>query len=258
MNFAPIVLDGFDGREEALGNIDRYIHEITPVMFYRSNDLVHSRRVLWHLEAALPDIKEVYGDSFDEGFARTLAYVHDDGEIITGDVQLHDKEHMSERGLELLKEEEKLAIPQMVEKYGKVANGYDYGELLVAAKEKNRLEAWFVSFFDKFDGGGEAWHEIWAGNSYFCLPAGGNDGQKEGYVRRLREFPEKYPDMKKFFNKFPEYLPEPFDFKSIAEKNLPHTKVSLLKNSGYSPYERWKKTIIKNEGFDRLINQIEF
>ncbi len=71
------------------------MHEITPVMFYRSNNLQHSRRVLWHLEKALPLIHTAYGSRFNTEYARTLALVHDDLEILTGDVQLHDKEKMS-------------------------------------------------------------------------------------------------------------------------------------------------------------------
>lgn len=258
MDFEPIILEGFDGRENALSGITRYIHHITPVMFYRTNDLIHSRRVLWHLEKAVPDIVSVYGDKFDVDFARTLALVHDDVEILTGDVQLYDKEHMSPEELEELAKKERNMIPQMVTMYNAVANGLDYERLLNAAKEKDCLEAQFVSFFDKFDGGGEAWHEIWAGNHYFVLPGGGNNDPSVGYVRRLNEFPSKYLDMAKFFERLPNYLPKPFDFKSAAEQGKPHTEETLQVDSGYSPYERWKRTIMKREGIDLLVTQVEF
>ncbi|KKQ87896.1 MAG: hypothetical protein UT09_C0008G0001, partial [Parcubacteria group bacterium GW2011_GWF2_38_8] len=198
MDFQPIVLHGFDGREEELGRIKRYIHEKTPVMYYRTTDIIHSRRVLWHLEEALSDIVLIYEKKFDVDFARTLALVHDDVEIITGDVQLRDKEKMTKKELESLAKREREAIPKIVEMYSAIANGYDYEVLLYAAKDKTRLEAQFVSFFDKFDGAGEAWHELWAGNNYFLTPAGGSDGDK-GYIRRLGEFVVKYPDMVKFF-----------------------------------------------------------
>lgn len=258
MNFLPITLEGFEGREDALMQIKRYIHKITPIMFYRTNDLIHSRRVLWHLEEAIPDILNVYGSDFDVGFARTLAFVHDDLEILTGDIQLDDKEHMSHDETENLEREENNKIPKLVEMYNQIANGYDYGKLLTSAKKKNCLEAQFVSFFDKFDGGGEAWHEVWAGNRCFLLPAGGHHGQEGGYVRRLNEFPGKYPDLIRFFEQFLEYLPRPFDFKSVAEKGKPYTKFSLQKDSGYIPYERWKRTIMEREGTKLLITQLEF
>lgn len=258
MHFPPITFDGFRGREEALARITRYVDDLTPVMFYRTNDLIHSRRVLWHLEEALPSIIDVYGDRFDVGFARTLALVHDDVEILTGDVSLHKKEQMDPATFGNLTTRENHAIPRMIALYGNDANGYPYGTLLVAAKEKNRLEAQFVSFFDKFDGGGEAWHEVWAGNHCFLRPAGGNDGQKGGYVRRLREFPHTYPSLVQFFAQFPDFLPTSFDFASAAKQGKPHTDTSLQRNSGYPAYERWKKTIMQREGIDILVNQVEF
>lgn len=255
MIFAPIILD-FSGREEALTNIKRYEHEITRVMFYRTNDLIHSRRVSWHVESAIEDILSIY-KGFNVDYTRTLANVHDDLEIITGDVQLHDKEKMNDNQKEDLVKKEKEAIPTIIKMYNSIANGFSYEELLIAAKEKNSLEAQFVSFFDKFDGAGEAWHEVFAGNPHFLRPAGGLD-HNGGYVRRLREFPKKYPLLNKFFEKFPEYLPEPIDFKSIVEKSSPHTIKSIKINTDYPLYERWKNNVIKNEGLGLLTNQIEF
>jgi hypothetical protein len=256
MDFLPINLEGFDGRESALAQIKRYT--LCPIMFYRTNDFIHSRRVLWHLEESVPNILDLYQKNFDVNFARTLALVHDDIEILTGDVQLYYKERMNNDELEALAKKENDAIPRIIKMYNSIANNYDYRELLTNAKDKNRLEAQFVSFFDKFDAGGEAWHEVWAGNHYFVLHAGGNQGQKGGYVRRLNDFPEKYPAMAKFFEQFPQYLPRPFDFKSAAEKGKPYTGISLQKDSDYPPYERWKKTILEHEKIDALIAQLEF
>ena len=257
MDFQKIVLQGFDGREEALSKIKRYIHGNTKIMYYRTNDFMHSQRVLWHLEEALPKIQSVYDNLFDIGFARTLALVHDDAEIITGDVQLCDKERMSDAEKKILAEQERNAITLLIGMYDLRANGYDYGELLIAAKEKKILEAQFVSFFDKLDGAGEAWHEIWAGNKYFLPAAGGSNGQG-GYIRRLNEFPKKYPIMKNFFDRYPEYLTQSFDFKFITEHGSPHTTESLQKDSCYVSYERWKNTIMKREGIEKIVTKIEF
>ena len=258
MDFEPVILEGFDGRETALAEVARYVHPTIPIMFYRTDDLVHSQRVLWHLEEGVPDIISVYGNNFDVDFARTLALVHDDVEIITGDVTLYDKEHMEKYKLNALAEEERKAIPSMIKMYNAIANGHDYGTLLFAAKGKDSLEAQFVSFFDKFDGSGEACHEVWAGNELFVLVVAGNNGQSGGYVRRLNEFPSRYPAMTEFFEQFPEYLPKPFNFKSVAERSKPHTAESLQQDSGYRPYERWKRTVMELEGIDRLVRQVEF
>lgn len=257
MDFEPIVL-GFDGREKELSKIERYIHNITPVMFYRTNNLIHSKRVRFHLENSSKEISSVYGDSFDFDYARTLAEVHDDGEIITGDFQLHDKENMDKKELETLEQEELKAIPEIINMYGNFANGFDYEYLLLDAKRKGSLEARFVSFFDKFDAAGEACHEVWAGNKYFIFPIGGKDGEEGGYIRRLNEFPKKYLNMGPFFSEFPGYLPKPFDFESATNNGELHTEKSLKKDSGFPLYERWKNTIIKNEGIENLIKQIEF
>ena len=45
-------------REEELEKIKRYIIELTPVMFYRTNDLIHIKRVVGHFEQIIPKIKE--------------------------------------------------------------------------------------------------------------------------------------------------------------------------------------------------------
>ena len=256
MIIKKIEMNGFNGREEELERIKRYIHPITRVMFYRTNNLIHSRRVLWHLEKAIDDILDVF-PGFDVEFTRTLALVHDDVEIITGDVKLHDKEHMSPEELEELTRREMEAISILVDRYSRFANGYGYESLLLTAKNKDRLESQTVSFFDKFDAGGEAWHEVCAGNRMFLRPAGGLVGEG-GYVRRLMEFPDKYPNLIAFFSRFPDYLPKPFDFASLADKGRLHTKESLEEDSGYAPYERWKKTIMQREEVELMTTQVEY
>ncbi|MDP1694505.1 MAG: HD domain-containing protein [Candidatus Woesearchaeota archaeon] len=252
-----LVLDGFPDREEKLAAIKRYKCVDQAVMFYRTNDLIHSRRVLWHLEAALPDIQTVYGDHFRVDFARVEALVHDDAELLVGDAQLHAKENMNPDELAALDRKERAAITQMVEQFTPLMNGFSYRDLLLAAKDKPCLEAQFVSFFDKMDGAGEAWHEVFAGNPYFLRPAGGQ-GTDQGYVRRLNAFPQKYSQMQPFFQQFPNYLPQPFDFPTAMARGRPHTCESLQQDSGYPPYERWKRTVMECEGLDLLVTQIEF
>jgi len=245
-------------REEELEKIKRYIIELTPVMFYRTNDLIHIKRVVGHFEQIIPKIKEVYGNNFNYEFARAAAEVHDDPEIITTDIPLYEKELMNKEKRERLSLEEDKAIENLVERYGLFFKGYSYKELLYSTKNKDRLETQFISFCDKFDGAGEAWHEIWAGNEFFVLPAGGKDAKTGGYIRRLKEFSEKYPKMVAFFEEFPEYSVDEFNFELIPYKNKPHTIKSLKKNSGFLLYELWKKSVIKTEGTKNLVTQLEF
>ena len=145
----------------------------------------------------------------------------------------------------------------MAERYPKSANGYNYLELLLTAKRKDSVESRLVSFFDKFDAGGEAWHEVCAGNKMFLRPAGGISDEGN-YVRRLNEFPTKYPDIACFFEMFSDYLPKPFDFVSLADRGSLHTESSLKADSNYPPYEKWKKTIIEREGIGLLTTQVEY
>ena len=259
MKFNPVVFDPayFDGREDDLKKIIRYVSPLTPVMFYRTNDLIHSKRVRWHVEEAAPDILEVFPD-LDLDYVRTLAEVHDDAEIVTGDVSLYEKELMQGNERTSLETDEYRAVATLVTKYGAFVNGFVYGNLLLAAKRKDTILAQLVSFFDKFDGAGEAWHEVWAGNDRFLRPAGGNHGAKGGYVRRLNEFPTKYPDLAPFFRANPGYLPEPHDFAQVAAKGVPHTIESLNENTGYECYDRWKNTVLNLESFSTLVQQIEF
>ena len=256
MSLPPLILDGFSGREEKLAAIKRYVCADQAVMFYRTNDLVHSRRVLWHLEAALPDIATVYGNRFRADFASVLALVHDDAEILNGDVQLHHKEQMTAAERVDLEQKERAAIERMTLEFTPTINGFSYRDLLLAAKDKPCLEAQFVSFFDKMDGAGEAWHEVFAGNPYFLRPAGGQ-GTDQGYVRRLNSFPQKYPQMQPFFQQFPNYLPQSFDFAAAVARGRPHAIISLQQDSGYPPYERWKRTVMEREGLDLLVTQVE-
>lgn len=262
MNFEPIIFgEEFEGRDEELLKIKRYMQPAFHFMAYRTNDLIHSKRTRFHLESAAEDIRSVYSEKmFNIDYARALSEVHDDIEIIPeiGDIQLSEKESMSPKELSKLEESEINSIPRLIKMFGPIVNGFDYYKLLLDSKKKITIESHFVSFFDKFDGAGEACHEIWSGNSDFIWPAGGRNGTSGGYIRRLNEFPEKYPDMKPFFEKFPEYLPKPFDFRSAANEGTFHTRESLKENSGFPLYERWKKNVMKNEGFENLINIIEF
>jgi hypothetical protein len=257
MDYEPIILEGFDGREDELLKIERFRADLTPVMLYRSNDLIHSRRVLEHLDEALLRIVDVYGDDFNVKYARTLALVHDDLEIITGDVQLNDKETMSDAGKAKLKEQEYEGVVELTSRYSEVANGISYGDLLRSTIEKDSLEAQMVSFFDKFDAAGEAWHECFAGNLYFAIVASGRNKIDGGYIKRMRKFPHKYPMTIPFFQKNPEYLPVSVDINKIVAEGEPHWNV-ITHDTGHFLYEKWKRNIRDIEGDGNLLNQKEF
>jgi 5'-deoxynucleotidase YfbR-like HD superfamily hydrolase len=226
---------GFEGRKKELLAKERYIHEKTPMMIYRTNLWMHSLRVLWHLEAIADEIRAVYGQGFDMQWARTYAIVHDDAEIITGDVQLYDKERMTVEELDSVEKNEERAIDILCERFPETLNGYSYRNLLEAALTKPTIESQVVSYCDKFDGASEAWHEVWAGNKPFLQAA-------RDYIQRFEEFPTKYQGLNPLLRRnHPMFLPPNFDFDSV--KGQDH-KDRIFQTSGYAPYDFWKRTII--------------
>src|SRR3989338_261395 len=116
-------------RNNALRRIKRYQHEQFPVMLYRTNVFVHAQRVNYHLEEAISDIKRMHA-SFNVALARTLAWVHDDAEIITQDIPLYEKEMMTEEQKRALKRKEEKAIIILVKRYGAWINDFCYADLL--------------------------------------------------------------------------------------------------------------------------------
>ena len=111
--FKEIDFAGFDGREEKLQKIIRYNMERRTPMHYRTNDLIHSKRVHLLVNDILPTIAPIYNNGLNPSKALTLALVHDDAEILTGDVQLYYKDRMSLEQLTELKLKEKQAIEDM-------------------------------------------------------------------------------------------------------------------------------------------------
>lgn len=254
--YQPIALSGFEARETALKNIKRYVAEHTPTMFYRTTDWMHSWRVLAHLENIIPLATKSFS-SFNVEFARRIAITHDDPEIITGDIQLYRKEQMNETERKELEEQERGAIEQLCARFPFSIDGYPYRELLQIAKEKRIIEAQVVSYCDKFDGFGEALHEVFAGNRLFLRPAGGT--QNGGYIRRLHEFETKYSQLQPLLQQaHPMFHPPRIDFEPIVAEGKPHTAVSIVTPTGYAPYGCWKANVMRCEGITALIEQQEF
>jgi len=254
--YQPITLSGFEAREAALKNIKRYVDEHTPTMFYRTTDWMHSWRVLAHLENIIPLATKVF-PGFNIEFTRRIAITHDDLEMITGDIQLYRKEQMNEKEQKELQEREAAAIGQLRASSPFGIDGYPYRELLQVAKEKKIIEAQVVSYCDKFDGFGEALHEVFAGNHCFLRPAGGT--QNGGYIRRLHDFETKYPSLQALLQQeHPMFHPPRIDFEPIVAEGKPHTAVSIVTPTGYAPYDCWKANVMRVEGITALTEQQEF
>ncbi len=237
--------DGFTDREEKLKKITRF--NIYPHMFYRTNLFLHSQRVYTLIKDFLQAISQSYGDELNTEKTLALALVHDDAEIITGDIQLYHKDRMTKEELEKLDKEEAEAIEQITKKWPLKVNGFSYKELLYHALYKDCLEAQIVSYTDKVDAYCECLHEVHAGNKLFINPA--ND-----YNKRIRKFAEKFPLLNKIFPGNHALLNKlgNLDTNKILEKADLHNSVSVKQSTGISHYDRWKKLTIKYLGIEAL------
>lgn len=251
------ILLSWKHREVNLKNIKRY-HRME-VMFYRTNDLIHSKRVLYLLQEILPNINNLYPD-FNEKMAKLLAPHHDDHEIVIkgGDIPLQYKLMMNHKELSKLEQDEISAIDILSNSYPKKVRGYNYKELVSHAVYKDCMEAQAISFVDKIDGCCEAIHEVLAGNTVFL------EAIISYYLKFFAILHQKYPLIKDIFDLKNVW----FDYSYVVDVqdffqngvigSTPHTKETIKKKLGIPQYEMWKKITIKKFGIEPLIKQVEF
>lgn len=243
------ILSGFTGRKEDLRKIYRY--NLYKVMFYRDSLLSHSRRVFWLIKEILPYAKKSFGKKFDGDKVLIMALIHDDPELIIGDIQMGNKDKMSPEELEEIEKSEMRAIEILARRFPEKIGKYVYQELLTAVFKVEGREAQVVKYFDKFDALGEASHEIFAGNHYFCTNVINQYGKIktpfEYYIPYLSSFTGEYPETKEIFgNGFILFKkPENMDFRKAVNQGKPHTNESFRKRTGYPPYDAWKEVILK-------------
>ncbi|MBI4426171.1 MAG: HD domain-containing protein [Candidatus Kerfeldbacteria bacterium] len=243
-------IEAFPGRETALRKITRY--SLYRVMFYRTNLFTHSKRVAWIANEIAPYAKRVFGTSFNPERAIITALVHDDHEIIMGDIQRGNKNKMNAQQKSELRKIEERAVETIIKKFPDRIGPYRYGDLLWSVHHLDCLEAQVVEFADKFDAFGEALHETFGGNTTFTENVTNEYGTIEtpfySYIPFLSDFPNNHPDIKPLFDQSLPMLqkPEFIDFRAVALSHTPHTKNSLAKPSGYRHYDEWKRIILQN------------
>src|SRR3989344_6349847 len=140
----------FPQREQRLRKITRY--SLYSTMWYRTNLWTHSRRVAWITEKLSPTAAAVFGAMFDSHKAYVLAIVHDDAEMIIGDIQSGNKSKMTEQELADIKLLERKAIDILAEEFPQNIGSYTYKELLTEALEKKSSEGIVMDWADKYDG----------------------------------------------------------------------------------------------------------
>jgi hypothetical protein len=243
LSLSEVDFKGFDGRDRELKKIIRYSMKTRTPMFYRTNLYIHSRRLFVLIKDSAEMINSIYGDDFDIDKALTLALVHDDAEIVTGDIQLYYKERMSVEELKEVDDDEEKAIGVLCERWPDKINGFSYRDLLFHALRKDCIEAQIVSYFDKIDAFCEALHELHAGNFRF-------EGPAHNYVWRVRDFPKKFPQLGNFlFGEEPLIkYPQNLDTDSMLAHGDFHNSNSVREKTGIEFYDRWKELTIENFG----------
>jgi 5'-deoxynucleotidase YfbR-like HD superfamily hydrolase len=259
MRFAPIDLSEFPPeREIGLRKIQRYSR--FAVMLYRSDLWMHSHRMLWMIEELAPTLKK-HLPELDIDKCRVLALVHDDAEMITGDIQAGHKALMNKKQLARIDKDEEIAAKKLAAKYPKKIAGYSYEKLLLDALYKNSLESHVVNYFDKLDAYCESLHEFWAGNISFIRSV-------LFYSRTIPLFGKKYPKLQSFFEDktspltfIEDRLPSKTIFPRAYRRLIPHTKASIKKPTEFPVYDAWKRVVLERggkEALDWLIMQREY
>lgn len=242
-----------DERKEKLEKIYRY--HFFDKMFYRSNLWMHSHRILWLLEEIAPVAQKYL--TFDLEKARIFALVHDDAEIVTGDIQAVQKQRMSKEELQQLETNDLEAIKILVKRYPKMVHGHSYELLLKEAIHKNTVESQLVSYLDKLDAFCESLHEVYAGNVSLLRSI-------VFYSLMIPSFPHKYPALKELLSSRESPLtfiadlisPHKVEFENYTLK--PHTESSIQNTFDFPFYATWKRLVISKGKIDWLIVQKEF
>ena len=164
MGVDEISFGGFNGRDVALASVLRYGDR--NLMVYRTNLDTHARRVEW-IVMELYRVGQQALPSLDPFHIRCLARVHDDAEMITGDVVLAKKLQMSPQERDALRRMEQNAIETLANRFPHTVHGFSYRSLLYEVLNKETLEVQLVILADKLDAYGEALHELYAGNEHF-------------------------------------------------------------------------------------------
>ncbi len=231
-------------REARLRAIFRY--SMFDVMLYRSNLWEHSHRVTWIVEELAPLTATLKG--YDIEKARALAYVHDDPEMLVGDIQAGHKAKMTKQELEAIESNEDAAADALSAQMSGTVNGYGYRELLGHAIHKDCIEAQVVSYADKFDAYCETLHELFAGNLSLLWSI-------LLYERWTTSYPQKYPEIAELLSlhDFPFVIANTFQQPSAVHAAhfrhpQPHTRDSIAVPTEFPYYNSWRTMVAMKGG----------
>lgn len=249
---------GFEHRAPRLAAIERYL-SYQP-MWYRTNDYEHSQRVFALLSEAVSTVERALGGQFDARRALVLALIHDDGELVTGDVEAGWKLMMSPSELATHEGRERVAIDRLAAEFPATLAGYSYRDLLVEVLERQTLECQVVKWLDHYDAFGEAFHELYAGNHGFATQVDSGHGliplPVDYYYERFCHPDRYYPLIAPVFGQGVAPFWDTAQWQAwaatptlqasaaIAAQGRPHTAKSIYQPSGNPIYDWWRQTLL--------------
>jgi 5'-deoxynucleotidase YfbR-like HD superfamily hydrolase len=248
MTSGPDIFRDFVDRDADLRALIRY--NMYTVMFYRTNLYSHSHRVAALVRAINPLAQRVFGGEYDPRKAEVMALVHDDPELIFGDIQAGNKIKMTPEQLAAVKITQEQAIEDIAARFPTTVDGYSYVQLLREVAHYSSLEVQVMRFADKYDGMGEAFHEVHAGNMCFVTNVVNEYGRiptpPPYHVDYFQQFGQEFPDLRPLLAE-PFELFEPVehqDYTRMAAQGRLHTIDSLSAPTGDHHYDAWKRIVI--------------
>lgn len=203
-------------------------------MIHRTNlDIHHARttKLTWTCAQAL----RTRGVMINLGHAMNLIRVHDDQEVITGDIPTPTKLAMTEEEQEELKGKEEAAIITLAKRYVPPEFQDMYLQLWHEARDKKTLESQTADIADKWDAICETVHEIRCGNVSFFEVL---DRYRSKIIPRLQNHEiwsiiSTHPDIRL------DRIPTP----SEADQ-LPKISIETLRKSGQEAF--WQEVLDQN------------
>jgi len=237
--------NNFTGREQALKSILRY--SLYKPVYYRSSVYDHSLRVSWMIQALQPIIASA--SPLDHERCVMLALIHDDIEMVIGDIQMGNKARMTREQLADVARQEQEAINVLEQRFPKTLGGYDYAQLLHEAIDVQTPEAKLMKYADKFDGFCEALHELYAGNAAMTINVVNEYGTiptpYEYYIPFFRQYHADHPEFS-FNHTHPFFQPpEEINVNLIAERGSLHTEGSIQELVSHPQYDWWKRVVLE-------------
>ncbi len=250
-------LSAFSGREEAMRRLMRW--NIQPVVFYRSSLHSHGKRIAYHIAYLAPILRKAFGENFDMKRSLALALVHDDAEMITGDIQAGNKARMTHDQLNKIEEEEREAIVVLAKRFPKYLAGHSYQGLLENILDLSTIEARVAKFLDRSDAFGEGLHELYGGNVGFTKNVMNEWGIiptfYELYGKRLPEMMETFIGLSLVKDAHPFFsTPVLFSWEDLVLTRAPHTRATLEEKTGHPQYDEWKKVVLSSGDEEEIQN----